>query len=176
MRPKGTLSVAELTAATPEAYLRLWRFCCEVDLITGVQAGDRPVHEPLVWSLVDGRSLRQTGRFDFVWVRVLDVAAALAARNYSGEGRLVIEVTDTLGIAGGRFALEGGPDGATCSATDATAQLTVPVDVLGALYLGGMPARDLAYAGRIDEHVPDAVARADAMFHSPITPWCSTWF
>jgi predicted acetyltransferase len=176
MRPKGTLSVAELTAATPEAYLRLWRFCCEVDLITRVQAGDRPAHEPLVWSLVDGRSLRQTGRFDFVWVRVLDVAAALAARTYSSAGRLVIEVTDPLGIAGGRFALDGGPDGATCTATDASAHLTVPVDSLGALYLGGMPAHDLAYAGRIDEHAPDAVARADAMFHSPITPWCSTWF
>ncbi len=176
MRPKGTLSVMELTAATPDAYLRLWRYCCEVDLITRVQAGDRPVDEPLVWLLRDGRALRQTGRFDFLWVRVLDVAAALSARRYATDGRLVLEVTDTLGIAAGRFALEGGPAGATCTTTDATAELTLPVTSLGSVYLGGMSVSALADAGRIDEHAPGALARADTMFRSPVTPWCSTWF
>ncbi len=176
MRPKGTLSVAELVAATPEARLRLWRYCCEVDLITTVQAGDRSVDEPLVWLLHDGRSLRQTGRFDFVWVRVLDVAGALAARRYQVEGRLVIEVVDPLGIAGGRYLLEGGPDGATCTTTGASAEVTFPVDALGSVYLGGMSVLALAEAGRIDEHASGSVARADTMFRSAVTPWCSTWF
>jgi hypothetical protein len=31
-------------------------------------------------------------------------------------------------------------------------------------------------AGLIDEHSTSVVARADVMFRSPITPWCSTWF
>ena len=176
MRPKGTLSINELVATTPDAYLRLWRYCCEVDLITRVHAGDRSVHEPLVWLLRDGRSLRQMGRFDFIWVSVLDVAAALSARRYPTEGRLVVEVVDPLGIAGGRFALEGGPTGATCSPTDATAQLTLPVDSLGSLYMGGMSVLALAGAGRIDEHSSGALERAEAMFRSGITPWCSTWF
>jgi predicted acetyltransferase len=176
MRPKGTLTVTELVAATPDAYLRLWRYCCEVDLVTRVQASDRSIHEPLVWLLRDGRSLRQTGRFDFIWVRVLDVAAALSGRRYPTEGRLVIEVTDPLGIAQGRFALEGGPTGATCAATDASAELTLAVDTLGSLSMGGMSALALADAGRIDEHAAGALARADAMFHSAVTPWCSTWF
>ncbi len=176
MRPKGTLSVMELTAATPDAYLRLWRYCCEVDLITRVQAGDRPVDEPLVWLLRDGRALRQTGRFDFLWVRVLDVSSALSARRYPTEGRLVLEVTDPLGMASGRFVLEGGPTGATCTATDATAEMTLPVDALGSVFLGGMSVLALGGAGRIDEHAPGALARADTMFRSPTTPWCSTWF
>jgi predicted acetyltransferase len=176
MRPKGTLSILELVAATPDAYLRLWRYCCEVDLITRVQAVDRPVHEPLVWLLHDGRSLRQTGRFDFIWVRILDVAAALSARRYPTEGRLVIEVVDRLGLAGGRFALEGGPAGASCSPTDASADLTLPVESLGSVYMGGMSVLALAGAGRIDEHAKGALVRAEAMFRSGITPWCSTWF
>jgi predicted acetyltransferase len=176
MRPKGTLSISELVAATADAYLRLWRYCCEVDLITRVQAGDRSVHEPLAWMLRDGRSLRQTGRFDFIWVRVLDVAAALSARSYPTEGRLVIDVVDPLSLAGGRFALEGGPDGATCSPTDASAELTLPVESLGSLYMGAMSVLDLAYAGRIDEHASGALERAETMFRSGITPWCSTWF
>jgi predicted acetyltransferase len=176
MRPKGTLSITELVTATPDAYLRLWRFCCEVDLITTVQAADRPVDEPLVWFLHDGRSLRQDGRFDFLWVRILDVAAALSARLYATEGRLVIEVTDPLGLTGGRFALDAGPTGATCAATGDPADLTLPVDTLGSLYLGGNSVVALARSGRLDEHTPGAAARADAIFHSAVTPWCSTWF
>lgn len=176
MRPKGTLSISELVAATADAYLRLWRYCCEVDLITRVEAGDRSVHEPLVWLLHDGRSLRQTGRFDFIWVRVLDVAAALAARRYPTEGRLVIEVVDPLRLAGGRFALEGGPDGATCAPTDASADVTLPVESLGSMYMGGMSVLALAHAGRIDEHTSGALDRGEAMFRSGVTPWCSTWF
>jgi predicted acetyltransferase len=176
MRSRGTLSVIELAAASPEAYLRLWRYCCEVDLITRVQAGDRSVDEPLAWLLADGRAVRQTGRFDFIWVRVLDVAAALSGRRYLTEGRLVIEVTDPLGIAGGRFALEGGPEGTRCTATDATAELTLPVDALGSVYTGGMSVLTLAHAGRIDEHAAGALTRAETMFGSALTPWCSTWF
>jgi predicted acetyltransferase len=176
MRPKGTVSVIELVTATPDAYLRLWRYCCEVDLTTRVQVGSRPIDESLVWSLVDGRTLRQTGRFDFIWVRVLDVAAALSGRRYATDGHVVIEVTDPLGIAGGRFALEGGPAGATCAPTGATADLTFPVDALGSVYLGGMSVLALAAAGRVDEHSTGALVRADTMFRSAVTPWCSTWF
>jgi predicted acetyltransferase len=120
--------------------------------------------------------VRQSGRFDFIWVRVLDVAAALSARRYLTKGRLVIEVTDGQGIAGGRFALDGGPDGATCTSTNATADLTLPVDTLGSMYLGGMSLLALADAGRVDEHSSGAVMRADTMFRSPVTPWCTTWF
>ena len=176
MRPKGTLNIAELVTTSPDAYLGLWRYCCEVDLVTRVQAGDRCIHEPLAWFLEDGRAVRQSGRFDFIWVRVLDVAAALSARRYLTKGRLVIEVTDGQGIAGGRFALDGGPDGATCTSTNATADLTLPVDTLGSMYLGGMSLLALADAGRVDEHSSGAVMRADTMFRSPVTPWCTTWF
>ena len=176
MRPKGTLEVTELVATTPDAYQGLWRYCCEVDLITRVQAGDRCVQEPLAWHLEDGRALRQNGRFDFLWVRVLDVAAALSARRYPVAGRLVLEVTDPLGIAGGRFALEGGPDGAECTKTKESADLTMGVSALGSVYLGGVSPLSLADAGDVDEHRGGALLRADAMFRSPVTPWCSTWF
>jgi len=176
MRKEGALTVDELVATSPHAYERLWRYCCEVDLVTSVQAGDRAVDEPLPWLLHDGRAVRQSGRYDFVWVRVLDVARALAARRYAVEGRLVVEIADDVGITAGRFALEGGPDGAGCAPTGEDADVSMPVGTLGSLYAGGISAHALHRTGRMDEHRPGAVARAELMFRSPVVPWCSTWF
>ena len=176
MRPKATLTVDELVAVTPDAYARLWRYCCEVDLVSRITAGNRSVSEPLPWLLHNGRAVRQTGRWDFLWVRMLDVPAALSARGYSSEGGVVIDIVDDLDFASGRYALEVGPDGATCTRTDRDADLTMSVGALGSVYLGGVTVSTLAAAGQVSEHGPGALARADALFQSSVTPWCATWF
>jgi predicted acetyltransferase len=176
MRAKGLLTVEELLALTPGAYQRLWRYCCEVDLVTTLEAGNRSACEVLPWLLADGRAVRQTGRYDFVWVRILDVCAALGARRYAVEGGVVIEVVDALGFAAGRFSLEGGPDGATCTRTDASPDLSLGVGTLGSAYMGGVPLHVRAASGDVDVHRPGALARADAMFRSVPAPWCNTWF
>jgi predicted acetyltransferase len=176
MRPRGELTVVELLATTPDAYEGLWRFCCGVDLVSTIHAGDRPADEALPWFVTDARHVRQTGRFDFIWVRVLDTPNALAGRRYATDGSLVLEITDPLGLAAGRYLLEGGPGGAACGPTARPADLTVPVDALGSLYAGGVAASTLADAGRLNVHAPAAVDRADVMFRAAIAPWCSTWF
>jgi len=170
------LTVEELVATTAAAYRRLWQYCCDIDLMATLEAGDRSVAEPLALLLTDGRAVRQTARFDFMWVRVLDVIASLAGRRYRVEGRLVIEVVDPLGFCTGRFALEGGPGGASCLRSNADPDLTVPVDALGSLLLGGVSWQALATAARVDEHRHGAVENADLMFQSRVAPWCSTWF
>jgi predicted acetyltransferase len=176
MRLTGEVTVDELVATTPGAYERLWRYCCEIDLVATLRAGDRTVDEPLGWLLEDARTLRQTGRYDFVWVRVLNVAGALAARRYAVDGHLVIDVSDDLGFAQGRYALDGGPSGATCTRTDETADLSMSVDAVGSLYAGGVSAHVLRDIGRIDEHRAGGVDRASVMFQTSTAPWCSTWF
>jgi len=176
MRPNGLLTVSELVATTPGAYRRLWQYCCEIDLTTSVEAPDRSVEEPLMLLLSDGRVARQTARFDFVWVRMLDVCGALAGRGYAVEGGLVIEVIDPLGFAGGRYLLEGDPTGATCSRSGAEPDLTLPVDALGSVYLGGVSLHALAMAGRVEERRSGSLAKAALMFGSWPPPWCSTWF
>ncbi len=174
--PDSTLAIHDLLAATPEAYAALWRLCCEMDNVVRVKAVDRSVDEPLPWLLTDGRCVRQENRTDFVWTRMLDVPAALSARRYPTAGSVVIEVDDPYGYAAGRFALEGGPDGATCTRTDATPDLSMSAFALGAGYLGGMRFNQLAAGRRLTEHTSGALARADAMFQSEVTPWCNTWF
>jgi predicted acetyltransferase len=171
-----TLDVLELVAVDDEAEARLWAYCCSVDWVTTVKAADRSVADPLPWRLVDARAARLAERNDFVWVRVLDTPVALTARRYLTGGSVVLEVVDRLGLAGGRYLLDGGPDGATCAPTTRAPGLTVPVDVLGAAYLGGHTLGTLAAAGRLDVHDAAALATADAMFRSPVVPWCTTWF
>jgi predicted acetyltransferase len=177
MRPNALLTVEDLVAATPAAYHALWQFCVDVDWVTRIEAPDRSVDEALSWLVTNGRVVSQKSRFDFVWVRVLDISAALAARGYAAPGSVVIDVVDPLGLAAGRYLLDAGPDGAQCTPSDrAEADVTLPVSTLGSIYLGGYSLRTLAAAGLVDEHRPGAVATLDAMFRSPVTPWCSTWF
>ncbi|MGH3974247.1 MAG: GNAT family N-acetyltransferase [Pseudonocardiaceae bacterium] len=175
-QPQGQVTAQLFLTSDPAAESLLWHHLLSLDLTTTVGVGDRPVDDLLPLLLTDARHAQLIDRADFLWIRPLDVAAMLSARSYLISGRVVLEVVDAAGLAGGRFALDGGPDGANCVPTTASADLTLDAAVLGSAYLGGYGVRTLAAAGLVDEHSTGAVARADAMFRSPITPWCSTWF
>jgi predicted acetyltransferase len=161
---------------SPGAYADIWRFLCEIDWTSTVKASPRPVDEPLPFLLVDGRAVQETHRGDHIWLRLLDIPAVLGARRYRTTGHLVIEAVDDVLGRGGRFALDADADGAACARSDASADLTMPIATLGALSLGGTPARLLAAAGQIDEHTTGAIARADTLFGWSPSPFCSTNF
>ena len=121
--------------------------------------------------LADPRHLRRIPR-DTLWVRIVDVPKALEGRAYLADGRLVLDVTDPFGPwAAGRFDLtvEGGK--ATCRPTDASPDVTLGADALGAVYLGDVSPSVLARAGRA-EGAPEALRLADALFRWHTAPWC----
>ena len=176
--PAGILTVEELIALTPDARAGLWQYAFGVDLMGVVKAGNVAVDEPLPWMLTDGRRVRVTGSKDFLWVRLLDVEAALAARGYATESALVLQVSDGAApAAAGRYRLTGGPiGGATCRRTDRPADLALDVADLAAAYLGGVRFTTLARAGLVCELSPGAVDRADALFATAPAPYCCTGF
>jgi hypothetical protein len=88
----------------------------------------------------------------------------------------VFEIIDPTGDRPQRVALDAGPDGATCTGSTESADLTVRLDALGAAYLGGTRLRDAVIATGFDEHRPGALAAADRLFRTLDTPWCSTFF
>ena len=100
--------------------------------------------------LVDGRQARQVARDDFMWLRVLDPVAVLGCRRSLTDRRVVIEVLDEAGFAGGSYEL----DGEGCRRSRRTADLTVPVEALGAVALGGPAVRGSAAAGWLREERP----------------------
>ncbi len=175
--PDGKLEVEELVTISDEAYVGLWRYMAEIDLLSEVRAEMRRIDEPLAWMLTNPRRcLRQTSRTDFLWVRPLDTPRMLEARRYAAEERLVFDVDDPLGLAGGRLVLEVGPAGARCHNTTASPDVHLDIPALSALSLGGVSAHVLHAAGRLEEQVPGAIERAERLFRWPVAPWCSTGF
>jgi predicted acetyltransferase len=173
----NVIKVRMLVGLTPEAEAALWRYILDLDLAGTVKLFDRPVDDPVRWRLADPRRLRVTDVGDHLWVRLLDLPGALAARRYAVEGTLVLEVTDPLRPRNqGRFRLEGGPDGAVCEPTRAEPDLALDVADVGAAYLGGTSLVSLARAERVAELTPGALLRAERMFATVPPPFCTTHF
>ena len=173
--PRNEVLVAELIALEPAAEAVLWRFVFSTDLVDVIRTQNRPTHELLDVLLTDPRRLARQ-RVDGLWARLVDVPAALAARRYRTSGRLVIEVVDQfLPDSGGRFLLEGGPDGAECRRTTDEPDLVVDADTLGAGYLGRSNFAMFRAAGRVVGS-EQAVRLADTMFSWHVEPWCPHYF
>lgn len=174
------LTVDYLLAETPEAYEALWRYVLEVDLVREVKAELRSVDEPLLWLLADMRAAH-VSPVDHLWLRILDVPASLMARTYSSAGQLGFDVSDDLGFAGGRYMLDTDESGmpnvrSVESLPEGVPSVSLSVNELSSLYLGGVSASSLVAAGRIVELTEGAAAAVERVFHSPTTPWLSVWF
>jgi predicted acetyltransferase len=173
--PASTIRVRELMAETREAYADIWRFALDIDLTERLEAWPRPVDEPIFWMLAEPRRL-SVKVHDGMWLRLVDLPAALSARRYSGEDRLVLEVIDEFcPWNAGRFELDARPDGAECRPTHREADVLVDTASLAAAYLGGVRFSVLGRAGRA-EGDPAALGRADRLFAWEPVPWCHQVF
>jgi predicted acetyltransferase len=178
--PHGNLSVRELIAADGAATAALWADLLTRDLIGETTARQRPVDDPLLDLLADRRRARAY-LTDGLWIRLVDVPAALTGRRYSCPADVVIEVADHLlpGNAG-RWRLQcpgpGDTAPATCGRTTAAADIQLPVAALGAGYLGGVRLGALATAGLITEHTKGALGVLSAAMYSDPAPWCPSMF
>lgn len=173
--PDGTVTVDELMALTDGAYASLCNYIFGIDLVSTFRFRLRRPEEPLFWMLEEPRRLG--GRqYDALWTRIVDVPAALEARRYANEGRIVLDVRDSFCPWNeGRYQLEAGPDGARCKKTDVEPDLVLSAADLGAAYLSGVHFRTLQKAGRVHGG-PDAIGRADAIFAWHVAPWCPEVF
>jgi predicted acetyltransferase len=147
--PDGVVGVRETLADGPEAYTEIWRFLFGIDLTRTVRYWMAAIDEPVQFLVDDPRRL---GRryLDGLWIRLVDLPAALEARQYTTPIDVVIEVTDPLLPANaGRWRLAGGPDKVTCTRTDDAPDLACSITELGAAYLGGTSLAALAAAGRV---------------------------
>src|SRR3954447_12169105 len=163
---KGAVTITEVVTPTPEATRELWRWLLDFDWTSEFVADLLPLDHPLFLLLAEPRRMQFTVN-DGVWVRLVDVGAALAARAYN-DGEIVLEVEDAfLPENAGRWRV--GSSGA--ERTDAAADLLLDVTALGSAYLGGFTFTDLVLGSRARELTDGAAARADALFGTGLAPW-----
>ena len=91
-----TIAVEDFFAPDSNTYLGLLRFLLGLDLIDRVVFWMLPVDDPLPWLLLDRRAARVTATLDETWLRVVDVEKALSARQYEGDGEVIVAVDDPL--------------------------------------------------------------------------------
>lgn len=162
--PNGLTTVDEVVAASPAAYRAIWRTLLSLDLTRRLTWMRAAVDEPLLRLVNEPRRLNFR-LVDALWVRVVDVPAALAARRYATDVDVVIDVTDQLLPENtGRWRLQGGPAGARCTPASGPADLACDVRCLGELFLGGATPTALADAGRLLELRPGTLATATPAF------------
>jgi predicted acetyltransferase len=131
-----------------------------------------PLDNPLYLLLAEPRRLGLTIG-DGLWLRLIDVSAAMAARTFAGDGEVVVELTDPfLPENSGRWRI--GRGGA--ERTDASPELELDITGLGSAYLGGFSFADLVRGSRAVELVSGASERADALFRTDAEPWCPEIF
>jgi predicted acetyltransferase len=110
---------------------------------------------------------------DGVWVRLVDVQAALGARAYRAGEPVVFEVADAFCPWNeGRWRLADGG----ASRTEEEPDIRLDVSALGSVYLGGFTFAQLARAGRVEELRDGALERADELFRTDVMPWCPEIF
>ncbi len=177
--PENVLTVRELMAVDPAASAALWTDLLSRDLTSEFRVLRRPVDDPLCYQLADPRRARPVLN-DGLWIRVVDVPAALAGRRYSGPVDAVIEVRDEiLPSNAGRWRLttadDEGPGGglaASCVPAAGPADLALDVTELGAAYLGGTKLGSLAGAGLVTELRPGTIRQLSAAMSWDPAPWC----
>ena len=165
--------VLEAIGESPEATREIWRYLLAIDWVAEIECELLPADHPLFllvqrpnrlsWKVVDG-----------LWLRLIDVGAALSVRAAASDGRVTFDVCadPVLPDNVGTWTVEDG----VARRSRRRADLRLDVQTLGSAYLGGFTFAELARAGRVEEVARGGVARADALYRVDAKPWCPEIF
>ncbi|HEY1841862.1 MAG TPA: GNAT family N-acetyltransferase [Mycobacterium sp.] len=173
--PFGTAVVEDFCAITDEAHSELLQTLLALEMFDHIEM-DVPVDDPLPLKLTDQRAAEIKGVSDWLWVRINDVPEALGARGYAADADLVLEVTDPLGLAGGRFLLQIRDGAGKCTPHDGPPDVEIGLAELATIYMGAHRVSEFRRANRITELESGALRELDAAFSAEQAPYCGTLF
>ncbi|WP_428950231.1 GNAT family N-acetyltransferase [Streptomyces sp. cg35] len=173
----GLVRVDDLEADGPEEAAALWSYLTAIDLTGKVRAWVRPLDDPLLLFAADRDQVRVTGSFPSLWVRLVDVRAALAARSWAAPVDVVLAVRDEQRPDNaGSYRLIASPDGFSYAPTGDAPDLSLEARDLAAAYMGATPVRSLVQAGLVTEHTPGAASMLDAALYTELLPHTTDGF
>lgn len=168
----GTGSTGQWAAVTPAASRRLWSVLGDLDLMGSFGVSVLPLDDPAILLAEDVRGLDVRLK-DHVWIRILDVPAALQARTYRADLDLTIEVKDDTIAENSHpwhLLVNNGVATVTRGERDSSIDLRIGIQDLSAAYLGGTTIDALARAGLIEEIQQGAASQLSDAFRSPVAP------
>lgn len=153
----------------------VWQFLTEIDLVDEIINWNDPIDRPFDWWLSDPR-LAARKVSDALYLRLVDVRAALQGRSYQRDGTVTLAVADSvcpwneqtyrLSVSAGR---------GLCDIVDDVPDVSVDVAALGSAYLGDRSPIELARVGRVTG-TTDAIALLADMLQSDVAPYCQEMF
>jgi predicted acetyltransferase len=175
-RPAAEVEVRPMSG-TPAARLALWRRLVELDLAGTIKAYNISSDDPL-FSWVQGpRGISDVRPYDSLWVRLVDLPLALAARGYEDSCDVVAEVTDTAAPwNAGRWRIRIADGAAEATPSTDDAEVTLSSAALAAAYLGGANLAAMLRGGVISEHRPGAVRELWRAFRTDVPPYSARGF
>jgi predicted acetyltransferase len=166
------IKIREIIWLTADAYRRLWHFVAQHDLVGRVVWANAPMDDPAPELFAEPRMLN-TQDLEGSWIRVVDVAGALAGRGYAETGQLTFEVPqDSLTPwNAGTWHLDASPQGAQIKRVSTTPDIRLPLKSLASLFCGMRRARELAAAGLL-EGDEKGIEKADRLMATRHLPHC----
>jgi predicted acetyltransferase len=176
--PNATAYVREYVADGPAATAAIWGYLIGLDLTRTVECWIDAPDTPFA-DLIQGPQRTRMDLGQNLWIRLVDLPAALAARTYAAAVDVVLEVEDAFcPWNAGRYRLAADAPGAraTCERTDAPPDLALSATDLGAAYLGGTSLAARAAIGRVRELRAGTLAPVATAFRTVRAPYCPEIF
>ena len=176
--PTLELMISDFIWTDMDAYHGLWSYYRSHDLARDLKFYYMPDDDPAKHLLLEPRMLNKK-QSDGLWLRVVDVPAALAARGYtqSGEVTVCVEGDDLCPWNNGSWRVSAGSGGKCGEVRDGGEKgLTMNPNTLSSLVSGFQSASALARAGQIACDDEGMLAEADRLFSTIYQPHCSMEF
>ncbi|MDL4816080.1 GNAT family N-acetyltransferase [Actinomadura opuntiae] len=173
---RATVRLEDLVATDARVEAALWQYLAGIDLTSRIKAPSRPVDDLLPHMAADPDQVKVTGAYGAMWLRLVEVPAALRARSWASSGTFVLDVADARIPANhGWWRLTTGAAPA-CEPTADDPDLSLSAADLGAVYLGGNRLSTLVRIGAVTERTPGAAERLDAALAVPLAPYTNDDF
>ena len=168
-----TLVVDDLHAPDAGSYQALIGFLLQLDITRHITFASRPIDDPLPLLVDNPRAVTVSAQRDESWLRIIDVATVLNARQFADTAPVTLAISDPLLPHNhGRWQI--GPQGGRRSTDEPDASLTI--DALASLLLGGSHVWQLIFSKNIEIHNPQAAGSLERLFGVTEQPWAGLFF
>ena len=176
-RPNGSIA-AWAVVGDAATRLALLRRLVDFDLISTVKVGNVGADDPLLLWAGGPRATAGIETYDSLWIRLVDLPEALMDRTWGAPCDVVLDVADRAAPWNeGRWRVHADESGtATVERTTADADVRLPVEALGAAYLGGANLLNATRAGLVTEQRAPQLPCGARALRSDVTPTAAVGF